>query len=158
MQYRVFGVHPTGLTVARGVGRCPQGSTPTSVAVPVDKTGTASVAPVMAPPVPGVQKPPRRVGKWFRDHLLVAPEEKVKKPASFKRDSLGCSRTAWVQTRRSAAATRAARRGVRGHASLEVADSNNLIPGPDSDGEGTGSKTAQNKNGEIQAMSKVFKN
>jgi hypothetical protein len=24
MQYRVVGVHPTGLTVARGVGRCPQ--------------------------------------------------------------------------------------------------------------------------------------
>jgi hypothetical protein len=25
VQYRVIGVHPTGLTVARGVGRCPQG-------------------------------------------------------------------------------------------------------------------------------------
>jgi hypothetical protein len=24
VQYRVIGVHPTGLTVARGVGRCPQ--------------------------------------------------------------------------------------------------------------------------------------
>jgi hypothetical protein len=32
------------------------------VTVPVDGTGTKSVAPVMAPPVPGVQKPPRRVG------------------------------------------------------------------------------------------------
>ncbi len=27
VQYRVTGVHPTGLTVARGVGRCPQYST-----------------------------------------------------------------------------------------------------------------------------------
>jgi hypothetical protein len=26
VQYRVIGVHPTGLTAARGVGRCPQGS------------------------------------------------------------------------------------------------------------------------------------
>jgi hypothetical protein len=33
------------------------------VAVPVDGMGTASVAPVKVPPVPGVQKPPRRVGK-----------------------------------------------------------------------------------------------
>jgi hypothetical protein len=24
VQYRVTGVHPTGLTVVRGVGRCPQ--------------------------------------------------------------------------------------------------------------------------------------
>ncbi len=30
MQYRVIGVHPTGLTVARGVGRCPQGNPPSS--------------------------------------------------------------------------------------------------------------------------------
>jgi hypothetical protein len=49
----------------------------TSLAVPVDGTGTASVAPVKAPPVPGVQKPPRRVGKRFRDRLLAAPGRKV---------------------------------------------------------------------------------
>jgi hypothetical protein len=30
----------------------------------------------MAPPVLGVQKPPRRVGKWFQDHLMAAPEKK----------------------------------------------------------------------------------
>jgi hypothetical protein len=58
------------------------------VVVPIDGTGTASVAPVMAPPVPGVQKPPRRVGKRFQDHLVAAPEEKVKKPVG--RDPLGC--------------------------------------------------------------------
>jgi hypothetical protein len=64
VQYRVIRVHPTSLTVARGVGRGPQGSPralawpggeevrgSTSVAVPVDGTGTVSVAPVMATPV-----------------------------------------------------------------------------------------------------------
>ncbi len=43
-----------------------------------------------------------------------------------------------MQTQRSAAVTRAARHGVRGRASLEVADGDNLVPGPDSDGEGAG--------------------
>jgi hypothetical protein len=97
VQYRVTGVHPTGLTVTKGVGRCPQGSPqlwprpggeevrdPTSVAVPIDGTGTASVAPVMARPVPGMQKPPRQVGIRFQDRLVAAPEEKVKKPAGLK--------------------------------------------------------------------------
>ncbi len=46
---------------------------PTSLAVPVGGTGTTSVAPVKALPVPGVQKPPRRVGKRFRDRLVAAP-------------------------------------------------------------------------------------
>jgi hypothetical protein len=64
------------------------------VAVPVDGTGTVSVAPVMAPPVPGVQKPPRRVGKQFRDRLLVAPEkEKVKRPAGLR------TRPTWLRQR-----------------------------------------------------------
>jgi hypothetical protein len=35
------------------------------MAVPIDWMGTASVAPVMAPPVRGMQKLPRQVGKWF---------------------------------------------------------------------------------------------
>jgi hypothetical protein len=61
------------------------------VAMPIDGTGTASVAPVMAPPVSGVQKPPRRVGKRFRDRLVAAPEKKVKKPAGLK------MRPAWLQ-------------------------------------------------------------
>ncbi len=60
------------------------------MAVPVDGTGTASVAPVMAPPVSGVQKPPRRVGKRFWDRLVVAPGRKVKKPAGLK------MRAAWL--------------------------------------------------------------
>ncbi len=42
-----------------------------------------------------------------------------------------------MQTRQSAAATQAARRGVHGRASLEVADGDHLIPRSDSD-EGTG--------------------
>ncbi len=61
------------------------------MAVSVDGTGTASVAPVKALPVPGLQKPPRRVGKRFRDRLVVAPEGKVKRPAGLK------TRPAWLQ-------------------------------------------------------------
>jgi hypothetical protein len=34
VQYRVTGVHLTGLTVARGVGRCPQRSTKTGLLLP----------------------------------------------------------------------------------------------------------------------------
>ncbi len=45
---------------------------PTSWVVSVDGTDTASVEAVKAPPVPGVQKPPRRVGKRFRDHRVAA--------------------------------------------------------------------------------------
>ncbi len=60
------------------------------MAVPVEGMGTASVAPVKAPPVPGMQKPPRWVEKRFRDRLLAAPEVKVKKPAGLK------TRPAWL--------------------------------------------------------------
>jgi hypothetical protein len=38
-------------------------------------------------------------------------------------------------------ATRAAKRGVRGRASLKGADGDHLVPRPDSDGEGTGAAT-----------------
>jgi hypothetical protein len=77
--YRVARVHPTGLTVNQGCRQVSTGLPPelwprldgeevrglTSLAVPVDGTGTASVEPVMALPVPGVQKPPHRIGKFF---------------------------------------------------------------------------------------------
>ncbi len=53
-----------------------------------------------------------------------------------------------MRTRRSAAATRAARRGVRGRESLEAADSYHLVPQPDSDGEGAGA-VAQNRVGAV---------
>jgi hypothetical protein len=45
-------------------------------------------------------------------------------------------------------ATRAARRGVRSHASLKAADGNHLVPRPDSDGEGAGA-AAQNRVGAV---------
>ncbi len=61
------------------------------MAVLVDGTGTASVAAVMAPPVPGMQKSPRRIGKQFRDRLVAASEKKVKKRAGLK------TRPAWLQ-------------------------------------------------------------
>ena len=34
---------------------------------------SAAVETLMAPPVPGVQKPPRWVGKRFRDRFAAAP-------------------------------------------------------------------------------------
>jgi hypothetical protein len=52
-------------------------------------------------------------------------------------------------------ATRAARRGVCGHASLEAADGDNLVPGPNSDGEGEGS-AAQDGVGAIIERLKVW--
>ncbi len=61
------------------------------MAAPVDGTGTASVAPVMVPPVPGMQKPPRRVGKRFLDRLVAVLDEKVKKPAGLT------TRPAWLR-------------------------------------------------------------
>jgi hypothetical protein len=40
---------------------------------------------VKAPPVSGVQKPPRWVGKWFQDrHVAALMKEKAKKPAGLK--------------------------------------------------------------------------
>jgi hypothetical protein len=39
--------------------------------------GTVSVEAVKAPPAPGMQKPPCRVGKHFQDRLVVMLEKKV---------------------------------------------------------------------------------
>ncbi len=101
--YRVDRVRLTGLIVTRGIGSSPQGSLelwpwlegeevrgPTSLAVPVDGTGTVSVEAVKAPPVSGVQKPPCWVGKRFQDRLVAAPEKEAKKPAILK------TRPAWL--------------------------------------------------------------
>jgi hypothetical protein len=96
---------PTGLTVSRGVASSPQDSPelwprlggeevigPTSWAVSVDGTDTASVEAVKAPPVPGVQKPTRRVGKQFRDRRVAVPMKmKEKRPAGLK------TRPAWLR-------------------------------------------------------------
>ncbi len=95
--------------------------------MPVDGTGTVSVEAVKVPLVPGVQKPPCRVGKRFRDRLVVAPKKKkVKKSAGLK------TRPA----RQSAVATWAARHGVHCCAGLKAADGHHLVPRPNSDGEG----------------------
>jgi hypothetical protein len=53
-----------------------------------------------------------------------------------------------VRTQQSTVATWAARLGVRGRAGLEAAEGNDLVPGPDSDGEGAGS-AVQNSIGAI---------
>ncbi len=58
------------------------------MAVTVDRMGTASVDPVMAPPVP--QKLPRQVGKRFWG-LAAAPEGKEKIPVGLK------TRSAWLR-------------------------------------------------------------
>ncbi len=62
-----------------------------------------------------------------------------------------------MQTRWSAAATRAARRGARNRASLETADGDDLVSGPDSDGEGAGS-TAQDGVGAVVERLKGWDN
>ncbi len=105
----------------------------------IDVSSTASLEAVKVPPVPGVQKPPHWVGKRFRVCLMAAPgKKKVKKPGGLKTRPIGCGRTAWAQTRQSAAAWRAARRGVCCRAVLKAADSDHLVLRPDPDGEGAG--------------------
>ncbi len=99
--------------------------------------GTAAVEAVKAPPVPGMQKPPHRVGKRFRDHLEAALKE-VKIPAGLK------TRPSWRQQDRLGACpavgrgARTARLGVPGCPGLEAADSDDIILRPDSAGEGAG--------------------
>ncbi len=48
-----------------------------SAAVSAGAADSAAVETLMVPPVPGVQKPLRWVGKWFRDRFAVAPLLKV---------------------------------------------------------------------------------
>jgi hypothetical protein len=59
-------------------------------------TGRAGTVAVEAVKVLSMLKPPRWVGKWFRDRLEGAPKKKVKIPAGLKtrptwqrRDCLG---------------------------------------------------------------------
>ncbi len=80
------------------------------MAVAIDGTGTIFVAPVIAPPVPGVQKPPHQVGKRFWDWLVAAPEGKVKKPAGIK------TRPTWLRQGRLGASPAV----CRGGAAMEV--------------------------------------
>jgi hypothetical protein len=48
-----------------------------TAAVSAGAADSAAVETLVAPPVPGVQKHPRWVGKWFRDRFAVAPLLKV---------------------------------------------------------------------------------
>jgi hypothetical protein len=97
------------------------------LAVPVDGMGTASVEAVKVPPVQGVQKPPRWVGKRFQDHFVAAPEKKAKKPAGLK------MRPAWLRQGRlganlaSAAVTLSTRLSVCCRAGLEAAEGDDLV-------------------------------
>jgi hypothetical protein len=85
----------TGLPQSSGLGW----EEKRSCALSVGETDTAPVEAVKALPVPGVQKPPRQVGKRFRDRRVAAPEKrKVKRPAGLKtrpaclrQDCLGAS-------------------------------------------------------------------
>jgi hypothetical protein len=80
--------------------------------------------------------------------MVALEKKKVKKPSGLK------TRPAWLQqdrrarARRSAAAWRAARHGVRCRTGLKAADSGHLVPRPDSDGEGAGA-AAQNHVGAV---------
>jgi hypothetical protein len=58
--------------------------------------GTAFVEAVKAPPILGVQKPPRRVQKRFQDHrVAMLKKEKVKKPSGLKTSHVGEFRKGW---------------------------------------------------------------
>ncbi len=85
--YGVLKPVSTGLSPSSGLGwkgKKSEVQGPTSVAVTAGVAGTAAVEVMKAPPVPGVQKPPRWVGKQFWDRLKVAPKKKVKIPLGLK--------------------------------------------------------------------------
>ncbi len=108
------------------------------MAVPTGVAGTAAVEGVEAQPVPGVHKIPCWVGKRFWDHFEAARKEKVKIPE--------------VHARRLAAATRTVRLCVCCRASLEAADGDDLISGPDSDGEGVRSPAENSKGVVVEGL------
>ncbi len=108
--------------------------------VPIDGMGTASVAPVMALPIPGMQKPPRLVGKWLRDLGGGAGGE--------GEETSGSENNAWLRQNHLGVNPHAVRHGFRGCVSFEAADGDDIVPGPDSDGEGARS-AAQNAIGAI---------
>jgi hypothetical protein len=88
---------------------------PSSAAVSAGAADTAVVAAsvaaavemVMAPPVPGVQKPLRWEGQWFRDRFTVAaPWLKAEKPRGVK------TTPAWPQWSRLGACPQVGRDGL----------------------------------------------
>jgi hypothetical protein len=95
----------------------------------------------MALPVHSMQKTSPRPEKRLLDRRLAAPEEEKRRNQGVcKQDPLGGGGTAWALARRSAVASRTARRGVCFSAGLKAADGDNIIPRPDPDGEGAGSQ------------------
>ncbi len=113
------------------------------MAVPIDGMGTASVELVLAPPVPGVQKPPPWVGKRFRDRIKAVPKEDGEETSGSENKTRfvaaglpGCRPSGLPRRRGLPCSTSAAVQALRW---LTVM----TFPGSDSDGEGAGS-TAQN--------------
>ncbi len=97
------------------------------MAVPVEGTGTASVEHVMAPLVPGVQGRKTVLGplrRWREGEETSRFENKTRLDAA---ELPGSEHGSLQQL------------GVCGRAGLEAADVDDLVPGPDSDGEGAGS-------------------
>ncbi len=148
VQFRVTRVHPTGLTVARGVCRCPQGS-PWALASAGRRRGQRSNlcggarwrdGYRVCGSCDGAAGPGRGKTSLLGSKMVPGPSrggagrEGEETSGSENEDSLGFGRTAWVRTRQSAVAWR----GVCGGASLEAADGDHLIPRPNSDGEGAG--------------------
>jgi hypothetical protein len=62
------------------------------VVVPVDGMGTCICGGCEGAPGPGLQKLPCRVGKWFRDHLVVVPERKEETSGSENETRLVAAR------------------------------------------------------------------
>ncbi len=110
---------------------------PTSWAVPVDGTGTASVGAVKAPLVPGVQKPSSLGRKTVPGPSLGGTQQ-----GEGEETSRSENETRLVAARppghEPSGLPRAARCGVRYRAGLKAADGDHLVPQPDSDGEGAG--------------------
>jgi hypothetical protein len=64
---------PSSEAVSAGVADTAADSAANSAVDSAGAADSAAVEALMAPPVPGVQKPPRWVGKRFRDRFEAAP-------------------------------------------------------------------------------------
>jgi hypothetical protein len=130
---------PTGFLLGSGLGGGEVRGL-TSLAEPAGAAGTTAVD-AKERLSQALQKPPRR--KWFPGVCLAALEVAGK----VQEDLLGCWQTTMADSgllgrhadaKRLATASRAAQFGVCVPKGLEPADGDDLIPGPDRDGEGVG--------------------
>jgi hypothetical protein len=69
-----------------------------------------------------------------------------------KRYPLGHGRTAWVLAQRLAAMAQTAWLGIRGRTGLQAADGNDLVSGPDPQGEGAGAAADDGKGAIVQQL------